>query len=64
MKSCDDKCCLFHKDKTDCIIPEHRNFCYCADGEVISCINRIYNWKDLSKEGKERFIKFKNSRRI
>ena len=49
---CHDNCCLFHINEDSCVIPKDRNFYHCVHGVVDSCINRIYNEKDLSVEGK------------
>ena len=43
--------CVFLKNGS-CVLREDENFKIMKDGDVYSCINRIYDVSDLSKEGK------------
>lgn len=49
--NCDDKKCVFHNGKF-CILGRGNNFFVeNKNGKVVSCVNRIYNKNELSKEG-------------
>lgn len=59
MYKCNDSKCVFYKGNESCILPANENFCHCVNGEVDSCINRIYDEQDLSRESREKLRRFK-----
>ena len=56
---CNNERCVFHKAKSECLLPDDKNFRIAKKGVVVSCLNHIQNEKDLSHEGKERLKRLK-----